>query len=88
MPRAWERLTGHDLAYRSLQINRWYLGIYLTIKWEGIPTPANVWLPKATPTRSQNRPQLNCKKRRAEADGMVLANSKEQHAVSESTGVS
>lgn len=48
-----------DLAYRSLQINRWYLRIYLTIKWEGIPTPVNEWLPNAAPTCSHNRPQLN-----------------------------
>lgn len=41
MPHAWEGIAGHDLAYRSLQINRWYLRIYLTIKWEGIPTPVN-----------------------------------------------
>lgn len=59
LPRAWERAAGHDLAYRSLQINRWYLRIYLTIKWEGIPTPVNEWLPNAAPTCSHNRPQLN-----------------------------
>ena len=76
MPHTWERTAGHDLAYRSLQINRSYLRIYLTIKQEGIPTPVNEWLPNAAPTCSQNRPQLNYKRRRAEADGVILANTK------------
>lgn len=95
----WKILETHDffpvflkqcLTYRSSQMMNMVHGtlVYLTIKWEGIPTPANEWLPNTTPTHCQSRPQLSCKERRARSDGMVLANSKEQHAVSESTCVS
>lgn len=88
VPHAWERIAGHGLAYSSLQINRWYLRIYQRIKREGVPTSVNERLPNAAPTRSQTRPQPNSMRRRAEADGTVLASNKEQHAVSESTRVS